>query len=158
MKTAKKLALFVLCLAVVLAAIMIIYDIATKNRAPQEPEQPDQPQAEEYPLDDSAQPSTQELVQDGEFIASYTLSIPEGYTKDSMGGKTTYTEGSSFISIEIVPHEEAREIAPPYMDNFIDFKDIEFMGGGKMLGTDYSAQLISASNDSSACEAWLIDV
>ncbi len=67
-------------------------------------------------------------------------------------------DGLTFLFIGFAFDRDAASLAPSFMDSYIDFKDIEFDGSTSVGDTGLSGQYITASNSTSVCHAYLIDV
>jgi hypothetical protein len=162
MKRAKKALIFLLCLVLVLTLLMVGYDLIQRRRMMAALEQQaltgDELPTETYAAVENAAEESGSYTQDGEFIAGYTLRVPEDYAESAVNErKTVYEKGDAFLSLEIIPHREAAALKPAYLDDFIDYTDITFMGVDALPGTVYQAQRIYAGNGNSVCQAWLID-
>ncbi len=95
---------------------------------------------------------------------SFEILIAEGYALAAGGDgdalRYAYAEdesGETFIELGFAAGLSAEELAPSFMDGYMDFTSIEFSSYVKVGKDGLDAYLIKADNDTRHAEAYLID-
>jgi hypothetical protein len=183
-KTLKKILIFILLLIIVVLVIFLIEIILPNNNAG-EPA-PVTPSASVKPspapsatgASPSAPPSpspsdqgsvTTEETADGtkysvtvpDSFISYTITADSGlflHSRDNGSDIfTSKTEERTLLNISFVQGAKAANIAPGYLDAFIDYTEFEQSGKNYIDGTMILGETVTAGDGVSQVTAWLVD-
>jgi hypothetical protein len=96
---------------------------------------------------------------EGAFV-TYSLVAENTFEYSRTEGSDTFmdvSEASEYLSISFIEGAKAADLAPSYLDSFLDYKEFEQSGVNFIPGTEIPGETVTANDGDIQVEAWLVD-
>jgi hypothetical protein len=182
-KSVKKILLFVVILIVAIMMISAVYLLLLEpggntsvtpspSGAPSAPISPSpsesaavqtetpSPADEGYTREETADGAIFHMTVPGNLLA-YSVTVDEQvFSLKDTDGRMLFqskSDESEFLELSFIEESTAAELAPSYLDSYLDYKEFEQSGENDIGTTEISGETIEVNDGKTQMEAWLVD-